>query len=279
MHSLLGLSYNLYLTAHNIALQETLVERLKHRKTFWGALYETYVAASFIRAGFDIEFENEADSTSTHCEFIATHRQSRKRFSVEAKARDAESQAKRMEGFATSQRPNFGLGGKLYSALRKRADHSRIVFIELSLPLSITPENKDTVIETITAEVAEKEKTLTIAGAPAPPAVTNHPFHHRLDTLAGGPEMVVLGFKIPNFGYGFSFSDFRDYVASCEEHAPVLDLAKSIRSHHEIPSTFDGECRNWRSHGTRTRRAWKSAGDTSYPRTTAERCRLFWNRR
>lgn len=244
MHSLLGLSYNLYLTAHNIALQEALIDRLKHRETFWGALYETYVAAAFIMAGFDIEFENEADFTSTHCEFVATHRQSGKRFSVEAKARDAESQTKRMEGFATSERPNFGLGGKLYSALRKRADHSRIVFIELSLPLSITPENKDTMVETITAEVTEKERTLTIAGAPAPPAylfVTNHPFHHRLDMLAGGPEMVVLGFKIPNFGYGFSFSDFRDYVASCEEHAPVLDLAKSIHSHHEIPSTFDGE--------------------------------------
>lgn len=244
MYSLLGLSYNLYLAAHNVSLQKVLIDRLKHPRAFWGALYETYVAAAFIKAGFDIEFENETDSSSTHCEFITTHRQSGKRFSVEAKARDAESQAKRMETFGTSDRLNFGLGGRLHSALRKRADHPRIVFIELSLPLSITPENKDTMIETITAEVAEKEITLTIAGAPAPPAylfVTNHPFHHRLDELVGGPEMVVLGFKIPNFGYGFSFSDFRDYVTSCEEHAPVLELAESIRSHHEIPSTFDGE--------------------------------------
>ena len=113
MHSFLGLSYNLYLIAHNIALQEALIDRLKHPRSFWGALYETYVAASFIKAGFDIEFENEADSTSTHCEFIATHRQSGKHFSVEAKARDAESQAKRMEAFATSERPNFGLGGRI----------------------------------------------------------------------------------------------------------------------------------------------------------------------
>ena len=36
MRSLLGLSYNLYLTAHNVALQEAFIKRLKHPGTFWG---------------------------------------------------------------------------------------------------------------------------------------------------------------------------------------------------------------------------------------------------
>ena len=51
-----------------------MIERLKsdNQSEFYGALYETYVAAHFIKAGFDLEFENEADRLNTHCEFTAS---------------------------------------------------------------------------------------------------------------------------------------------------------------------------------------------------------------
>jgi hypothetical protein len=68
----LGLAYYLYLAAHNVEVQKTLIKRLMKKDLFYGAYYETYVAGLLIRAGFDIEFEDETDSTTSHCELTAT---------------------------------------------------------------------------------------------------------------------------------------------------------------------------------------------------------------
>lgn len=62
------LSYNLYIIAHNTRLHKRLIERLKHPDQFPGAYYETYIAAIFIKAGFILEFENEQDKTTSHCD-------------------------------------------------------------------------------------------------------------------------------------------------------------------------------------------------------------------
>jgi hypothetical protein len=112
----LHLAYDLYALDHNATLQEKLISRLRHRDQFTGARYEVYVAASFIRAGFDIDFENEDDRSATHCEFTATHRKTQKRFSVEAKR--SESQRDRI--------------ARLFNnALEKRANYPRVIFIDM----------------------------------------------------------------------------------------------------------------------------------------------------
>lgn len=82
----INLAYNLYLLGHNATVQRHLLERLKHSDSFHSAYYETYVAAWFILAGFELELENEKDTTVSHCEFTATSPAGMK-FSVEAKAR------------------------------------------------------------------------------------------------------------------------------------------------------------------------------------------------
>jgi hypothetical protein len=46
-----------------------------------------FVAASLLRAGFDIAFEDESDSRTSHCEFTATSKRTGRSFSVEAKSR------------------------------------------------------------------------------------------------------------------------------------------------------------------------------------------------
>lgn len=61
----LGLAYDLYSLEHNAKVQSILLNRLKNRKQFYGAFYETYMAGALIRAGFDIEFEDETDSISS----------------------------------------------------------------------------------------------------------------------------------------------------------------------------------------------------------------------
>lgn len=57
----LQLAYDLYSLEHNAELQQKLLNRIKHPEMFQGARYETFVAATMIRAGFDIAFEDEDD--------------------------------------------------------------------------------------------------------------------------------------------------------------------------------------------------------------------------
>jgi hypothetical protein len=119
--ALLGLSYNLYLMAHNSELQEKLIKRLKDRNQFLGAHHETQVAAFCIQAGFEITLEDEDDPSSTHCEFTATNIKSGRKFSVEAKAR--------------AYGKNSGaISSQLYSALKKNAEYERIIFININSP-------------------------------------------------------------------------------------------------------------------------------------------------
>ncbi len=117
----LRLAYNLYLTAHNQKLEERLIGRLKQPDQFLPAYYETSVFGALIRAGFELEFEDETDSSTTHCEVTATFRRSGRKFSVEAKMRQAST-------------ASVDIGRQIKKALRKKAIHARIVFAEINIP-------------------------------------------------------------------------------------------------------------------------------------------------
>ena len=82
----LQIAYDLYVLKHNVGLQKFVIDRLKQKELFQGARYELYVAGSLIKGGFSVEYEDEADKTRSHCEFIATHTETGKKFSVEAKS-------------------------------------------------------------------------------------------------------------------------------------------------------------------------------------------------
>src|SRR5437899_1019009 len=120
------LAYNLYLIAHNSKdIQTRLIGRLKNKDNFQGAFFETQVAAWLIKAGFELEYEDEADRKSKHCEFTATYVPTGEKYSVEAKSREIES--------TSSSRPK--VGRKLHEALEKKADHKRLIFLNLNKPL------------------------------------------------------------------------------------------------------------------------------------------------
>jgi hypothetical protein len=125
----LTLSYNLYLLAHNIRVQSRLIQRLKNKSLFYGAFYETIVASSFIKAGFTLETEREDDFSRTHCEFTGTSRKTKNRYSIEVKTRRPE-------------KSDFSIRNQLHKALRKQADHIRIIFIDLNIPQNIDNARK-----------------------------------------------------------------------------------------------------------------------------------------
>lgn len=236
----LGLAYNLYLLAHNVEIQSRLIQRLKNPDTFWGAYYETFVASVFIKAGFDLEFENEDDRTRTHCEFTATFKRTGKRFSVEAKARNFQASA---ENRARSGRPRLRVWRQLSGALHKLADHARVVFVDMSSPNALYVSDIVFMLEAGRRELRASEHQ-KVGGNSAPPAyvfLTAAPHHFALDAIGVGQAVIGEGFRIPEFKQGAEFPSVRHMDESRTRHQEMHGLLESLKVHHEIPSTFDGE--------------------------------------
>jgi len=222
------LAYDLYSMDHNADLQERLIERLKRNENFYGARYELFVAASMIRAGFDIDLEDEDDRSSTHCEFVATHKDSQKKFSVEAKS---------------SQSLKGRVIRLLTGALKKSADYDRIIFIDLNRP----DEGKSAEMPDFLQyafNVIRREERRVISTKEMPPAyvfITNTPWHHHLDQNIFRSLVMADGFLIDDFKHDAVYPSLRDAIKSRAKHFEMHELIRSMQTHSEVPSTFDGE--------------------------------------
>ncbi|MGB8932010.1 MAG: hypothetical protein WCC48_12250 [Anaeromyxobacteraceae bacterium] len=222
----LRLAYDLYCLEHNALVRDRLVQRLKNQDNFPGALYEVLVAAVFTRGGFEIEFENEDDSTTSHVEFTARFKQTGRKFSVEAK---------RCEG-------QKRIGRRLYSALVKEAAHPRIVFIDLNEPHE---GPAGTEMPGFMKEALKHARNYERGqGRDLPSAyvfMTNQPYPHHLDGTAFKCSFIGEGFHIPDFKWDAQFPGVRAAVEARNAHTEMDQLAKSMAEHAEIPVTFDGE--------------------------------------
>ena len=225
----LHLAYDLYALDHNAELQQKLLARLRlHDNNFEGALYEVFVAAMLIRAGFEIEFENEDDRSSRHCEFTATFIKTGRKFSVEAKHRAG---------------TRLRMGHLLNDALSKNANYPRIVFIDLNIPddgsEELGPSKMNLAIRKLRAFEGKLNK-----GQPLPQAyliVTNTPWQHHMDSTSFRCIADIDGFQIPDFKLNVSLT-LRDAIDARAHHIELHELIQSIKDHTvEIPSTFDSE--------------------------------------
>ena len=229
--ALLGLSYNLYLMAHNSELKEKLIKRLKDLNQFLGAHYEIQVAAYCIQAGFEIILEDEDDPNSTHCEFTATNIKSGRKFSVEAKAR-------------THGKNSGAISSQLYSALKKSAEYERIIFININSPEKTTNLESAKWTHEAIASIRGAETRLKIKGSDAPPAyvlLTNQQNACNLNDVGFDTGAVAESFKIPDFRVDYPFASLKETIDSRDRHKEVTDIFEAIKRHHKIPSTFDGE--------------------------------------
>lgn len=229
----LGLSYNLYLLAHNVELQKNLLDRLKNHEQFLGAYYETFVAAAFIKAGFEIELEDETDTSTSHCEFTATYRETGRKFSVEAKAR---------KGGDADTPPNIGF--QLHRALQKQANYPRVVFIELNSRQRTSNIELMDFVQQISEHLRELEQRLTIKGDPAPEAyvfLTNFPYQFNLEATNVNVFALAEGYKVPEFNIGLSVLNIREALRIRKNHCEMFHLIKSLHEYSRIPSTFDGD--------------------------------------
>lgn len=164
---------------------------------------------------------------STHVEFVATHVATGTKYSVEAKRR---------EGL------RMKINKLLYSALRKKADHSRIVFIDTNdhrLEYNQREHLPNPLAET-RALLNKYSKDPT--GRTLPPTyviATHSPEEHHLDMIDVPLSLVLLGFHIDDLQPGYK--PLLEQVNIQRRHLPLFDLTRSMSEHWRIPVSFDGE--------------------------------------
>jgi len=251
------------------------MKRLRNRKTFEGVLYEAFVIGCFAKAGYEMEFEDEGDSTVSHCEFTATHKTTGRKFSVEAKAVTSAS------GRAGAGGQPLRIRGKLYDALRKKAEHERIIFIELNRTQTLNATGEPDWAASIDAEIAAAEREFTIAGKPAPPAyvlITNRAFMQALDETECGETTIARAFKIDDFPPGRGARSLLAAVKARDRHIELYWLLKAMRAHAQIPSTFDDRTPKKHSRLSGSRR-FGLAKPISCRTAAAARFRACWRTR
>ncbi len=125
------LAYDLYLIKHNAKLQKRILDRLKDPKQFQGARFELCVTAAMVVAGFEINYEDEADGSRKHPEFLA--RRGELLVAVEAKSRHRNG----VLGFRSSGSSitdKVAVEGILRDALGKKPSHPYFIFVEVNMP-------------------------------------------------------------------------------------------------------------------------------------------------
>jgi hypothetical protein len=246
----LNLAYNIYLIAHHPdsrssdALLATFVDKLKSARMddFIGKLFETYAAAAFLKAGFTLRYENEGDKNISHVEFVATYPKTKKRFSVEVKSRNR-SHDNDDDGPVDDVK-RLRVGNKLNKALGKAAEYVRVAMIEINIPDLITEKSLQGWPQAALDQVRHAEKDNFPDGTPKPSAyviISNHAFHNNLPTLDVGAQAIAVGFRIPDFGPDIDFHGYKAVLDSRERHLEMFALLDSMKTHYEIPATFDGE--------------------------------------
>jgi hypothetical protein len=130
----LTFAYDLYVVAHNARLDQRLVDRLKQKDQFQGARHELFAEATCLRAGFQIEHENEEDRSSRHAEFTATHLATGQTISVEAKSKHRPGVLGQPGVPEPSDDLSLRFGYLLRDAVAKNPAHPLVVFLDMNMP-------------------------------------------------------------------------------------------------------------------------------------------------
>jgi len=216
---------------HNKKLQDKMIDRLLDKPNFTGACYEARVLAKFILAGFDIELKDEGYGQASDVEFVAIHKSTKRRFAVEAKARQP-------------GKKHAGISRQLRNAFKKPAIDERVIFIDLNHPENASDPEQAKWPKEVVAYIRQAENDMMLKGKPAPPAyifITNFPYAYHMDSTDVSHAVLAEGFKIADFGGDVRFSSIRAAVDARERHQEMFELIESMKTHNQIPVTFDGE--------------------------------------
>jgi uncharacterized protein YchJ len=124
--------YDLYTVDDNNVLQEELLNRLRDRDQFQGAMHELFVEATCLRAGFSIIREEHEGLKPKNVEFIALHKSTQQHISVEAKSRHRSGVMGRSGAPEAAADTRFG---RLINDATAKDPHNPLaIFVDTNLP-------------------------------------------------------------------------------------------------------------------------------------------------
>lgn len=222
------LAYDLYALDHDAKLQKEVIRRLKNRSGYQGARYELTVAATFLRAGFDIEHEDETDKSNKHPEFIATHKASGQKIAVEAKSRHREGVLDHPGAPKNESEVKAGINRILNSALKKEPDLPYIICIDLNMPPVEGNVFESEVFKDVARTIDAKECKLSEPdGFPATMYIfTNYP-HHYADSDQLDPKKTWITTFVKKPKYAFKDVNI------------VHEINQSLNQYGNIPNEFE----------------------------------------
>jgi len=199
----LTFAYDLYIVEHNARLDARLLERLKHAEQFQGARHELFAEATCLRAGFEIEHENEEDGSTRHVEFTATHKLTGQKISVEAKSKHRPGVLGQPGERQSEDSLNLPFGKLLNDAAAKDPSHPLAVFLDMNMPIKVGERFLVGGPHPFIPRTLDRMRKQHGGKAPINLLViTNHPYHYGgaeevaptaqlLTVLSGNPEKLV----------------------------------------------------------------------------------------
>lgn len=226
MRAYLLLAYDLYTLNHHRALQDRLVHRLRNADQYQGARHELFAAATCIRAGFDIEHEDESDGSSKHTEFTAVHRRTGAHISVEAKSRHRKGVLGEPGVRVPDDRVRVRIGHLVNEALKKPRLHPFVIFVDLNLPPNspapLSREWYKTVADPLLLGIDRK-------GGEDPwdlLVFSNYPDHY-----ATGDDPAENGYAVGMFG--------KNCRIGSEPPAEIMAVADAANKFGTLPNRFE----------------------------------------
>jgi hypothetical protein len=140
---LLTLAFEVYLLQSADRLDTKVFNRLKINDQYQGARYEITVAASFIKAGWQIDWVQDMKGVSIP-EFIATSPDGRYRLAVEAKSKHRDGVLHKKGVFNAKSAEKGSMLYLLKEALGKETfDLPYIIFLDLNSPQTIAKNDRE----------------------------------------------------------------------------------------------------------------------------------------
>ncbi len=193
----LTFAYDLYVVAHNARLDARLVDRLKQVDQFQGARHELFAEATCLRAGFQIEHENENDRSSRHAEFTAKHLATGQMISVEAKSKHRPGVLGQAGVPEPNNAVNLRFGYLLNDAVSKNPPHPLVVFLDMNMPFEaasrfLTPRPSPPPIHPFILRTLDRMRKQHGGKDPITQLIiTSHPGHYTKDQeIPPHPHMI-----------------------------------------------------------------------------------------
>ena len=226
----LALGYDLYVVGDSLLLQEKLVKRLKHRDQFQGARYELAVAATMIRAGFELTLEDEGDVTVKHPEFHARHRRTRETFAVEAKSRHRKGVLGRDGEPLSREVFRVGITDLLRKAIAKRGKLPYIIFVDTNMPPEIAWQEQETWLREVSQSIISVGHGYSELGV-----FEGGPFNALI--LTNWPDHYGLPGESLPAGIGY-ISEAMNPAIVVNDRTAYHDIERAVKQYGVIPTEF-----------------------------------------